>query len=175
MYLDYNSTPIMAENTTTTSSFQPPVGTVTGNGNGNGTTHDGNSLLDDMNHKKPIPTTTNAAAAAVDDAQSAYGASTLMADAEKHRPSGQVASGQKRPGNLLGTAIETNLTTTTTTKGLDPVYAAKAQLLNEALLDIGMGRYQWFLVVLTSVGWFLDEVREYIYSSPIFPPSSLPS
>lgn len=121
---------------------QPPT-------NGNGTD---NGFVDDLGHKKPV------------DAHSAYGASTLMTDAEKQRPgNGQVASGKKRPGNLLGTAIETNLTGT---KGLDPVYAAKAQLLNEALLDIGMGRYQWLLVIVTAVGWFLDEVSY----SPTHPP-----
>ena len=26
---------------------------------------------------------------------------------------------------------------------LDPVYAAKARVLNKAIQDIGMGRYQW--------------------------------
>lgn len=88
------------------------------------------------------------------DTQSAFGASTLMTDAEKQKPS-QAASGNKRPGNLFGTAVDTSLTNTS---GLDPVYAAKAQLLNEALLDIGMGRYQWLLLIVTSVGWFLDEV-----------------
>lgn len=88
------------------------------------------------------------------DTQSAFGASTLMTDAEKQRPS-QVASGKKRPGNLFRAAINTS---TIGTSGLDPVYAAKTQLLNEALLDIGMGRYQWLLVLVTAVGWFLDNV-----------------
>lgn len=120
--------------------------------NGNGTHDDDDGFVDDVGHKKPTGTGT--------DAHSAYGASTLMTEGEKQRPSGQVASGKKRPGNLLGSAIETSLAGT---KGLDPVYAAKAQLLNEALLDIGMGRYQWFLVVVTAVGWFLDEVRLFSY------------
>lgn len=88
------------------------------------------------------------------DGESAYGASTLMADVEKQRP-GPVASGKKRPGNLFDAAIDTSADKS---RGLDPVYAAKAQLLSEALLDIGMGRYQWLLLIVTAVGWFLDEV-----------------
>lgn len=109
---------------------------------------DGLVVDDDVihHHKKPS------------DVHSAFGASTLMTDAEKQRPSGLVASGNKRPGSLFGTAIETSRAGPDL-KGLDPVYAAKAQLLNEALLDIGMGRYQWLLLVVTAVGWFLDEVR----------------
>ncbi|PSS05248.1 major facilitator superfamily domain-containing protein [Coniella lustricola] len=87
------------------------------------------------------------------DAESAYGASTILADAEKQKPS-QTASGNKRPGNLFGSAVDTGASKTS---GLDPAYVAKAQLLNEALLDIGMGRYQWFLTIATAVGWFLDQ------------------
>ncbi|RHZ47811.1 uncharacterized protein CDV56_101323 [Aspergillus thermomutatus] len=40
--------------------------------------------------------------------------------------------------------------------GSGAVYAAKAQVLNKALLDLGMGRYQWLLFLITSIGWFLD-------------------
>lgn len=92
------------------------------------------------------------------DAESAFGASTLMTDVEKQRPT-QVASGKKRSGNLFRSAINTSATGTS---GLDPVYAAKSQLLNEALLDIGMGRYQWLLVLVTGVGWFLDNVSLFL-------------
>lgn len=96
------------------------------------------------------------------DAESAYGASTILADAEKHKPS-QTASGKKRPGNLFGSAVDTEASKTS---GLEPVYVAKAQLLNEALLDIGMGRYQWFLTIATAVGWFLDQVSSYKTTFP---------
>jgi hypothetical protein len=30
---------------------------------------------------------------------------------------------------------------------LDPVYAAKARILNKAIQDIGMGRYQWQVII----------------------------
>jgi len=29
-------------------------------------------------------------------------------------------------------------------EGLDPAYQAKASILNEAIQEIGMGRYQWY-------------------------------
>ncbi|KAG1873348.1 MFS general substrate transporter [Suillus tomentosus] len=40
----------------------------------------------------------------------------------------------------------------------DPVYQAKARILNHAIQDIGMGRYQWYLFVVTGFGWFADSV-----------------
>ena len=33
---------------------------------------------------------------------------------------------------------------------LDPVYAAKAKVLNKAIQDIGMGRYQWQVRSITT-------------------------
>ena len=86
------------------------------------------------------------------EAQSAF-ASTLLTDVEKTRPS-QVANSGKRHGNLYGSKMDTS----NPQAGVDPIYAAKAQLLNEALLDIGMGLYQWLLFLVTSMGWFLDYV-----------------
>lgn len=86
------------------------------------------------------------------EAQSAFGASTLMTDVEKQQPS-QVAPGpNKRPTTLFGAPVDTAAEET----GADRLYGSKAQLLNEALLDIGMGRYQWIMFLATSVGWFLD-------------------
>ncbi|EJD05146.1 MFS general substrate transporter [Fomitiporia mediterranea MF3/22] len=41
---------------------------------------------------------------------------------------------------------------------IDPVYHAKAHLLNEAFAEIGMGRYQWKLFVAAGFGWFADSV-----------------
>ncbi|KAG1750418.1 major facilitator superfamily domain-containing protein [Suillus paluster] len=40
----------------------------------------------------------------------------------------------------------------------DPVYQAKARILNRAIQDIGMGRYQWYLFVVAGFGWFADSV-----------------
>lgn len=42
--------------------------------------------------------------------------------------------------------------------GLDPVYAAKARVLNRALQDLGMGRYQWQLFFVIGFGWAQDNL-----------------
>ncbi|KAI0754770.1 MFS general substrate transporter [Daedaleopsis nitida] len=39
---------------------------------------------------------------------------------------------------------------------VDPVYHAKARVLNAAFQEIGMGRYQWYLFFVTGFGWFAD-------------------
>ncbi|KAK7059875.1 major facilitator superfamily domain-containing protein [Favolaschia claudopus] len=41
---------------------------------------------------------------------------------------------------------------------VDPIYQAKARILNEALQDIGMGRYQWGLFMVTGFGWLADNL-----------------
>ncbi|KAF2032310.1 MFS general substrate transporter [Setomelanomma holmii] len=41
---------------------------------------------------------------------------------------------------------------------LDPVYEAKARVLNKAIQDIGMGRYQWQLFVVIGFGWAQDNL-----------------
>ncbi|KAI0647860.1 MFS general substrate transporter [Trametes meyenii] len=42
--------------------------------------------------------------------------------------------------------------------GVDPVYQAKAKILNDAFQEIGMGRYQWYLFVVAGFGWFSDNL-----------------
>jgi hypothetical protein len=37
--------------------------------------------------------------------------------------------------------------------GVDPVFEAKAAVLNSAIQRIGMGKYQWKLFVLCGFGW----------------------
>lgn len=41
---------------------------------------------------------------------------------------------------------------------VDPVYHAKARVLNQALQEIGMGKYQWRLFAVAGFGWFSDSV-----------------
>ncbi|KLO16507.1 MFS general substrate transporter [Schizopora paradoxa] len=41
---------------------------------------------------------------------------------------------------------------------VDPIYRAKSHILNEAIQEIGMGRYQWWLFVVAGFGWFADSV-----------------
>ena len=50
--------------------------------------------------------------------------------------------------------------------GVDPIYAAKARVLNVAVQEIGMGRYQWQLFFVIGFGWAQDNlwpiVRSYL-------------
>ncbi|KIW80201.1 hypothetical protein Z517_06816 [Fonsecaea pedrosoi CBS 271.37] len=48
--------------------------------------------------------------------------------------------------------------TTHVQPGADAAYEAKIALVNEALIDIGMGPFQWKLFILTGFGWFVDNV-----------------
>jgi hypothetical protein len=41
---------------------------------------------------------------------------------------------------------------------VDPSYHEKAQILNDAIQDIGMGKYQWHLLIVAGFGWFSDNV-----------------
>ncbi|KAF2191359.1 MFS general substrate transporter [Zopfia rhizophila CBS 207.26] len=52
---------------------------------------------------------------------------------------------------------------------LDPVYEAKAKVLNKAVQDIGMGRYQWQLFIVIGFGWAMDNLFP-IATSLILPP-----
>ena len=52
---------------------------------------------------------------------------------------------------------------------IDPVYEAKAQVLNVAIQDIGMGWYQWQLFVVVGFGWASDNLWP-IVTSLIFTP-----
>ena len=43
--------------------------------------------------------------------------------------------------------------------GIDPIYEGKARVLNNAIQDIGMGRYQWQLfIVVGGFGWASDNL-----------------
>ncbi|KAE8367909.1 major facilitator superfamily domain-containing protein [Aspergillus caelatus] len=84
------------------------------------------------------------------EAQSAF-ASTLVVDVEKSLH-GKGADPSKPYINPNGISVST----LTNQAGSNAVYAAKAQLLNQALVDMKMGLYQWVLFIITSVGWFLD-------------------
>ncbi|KAF2198518.1 major facilitator superfamily transporter [Delitschia confertaspora ATCC 74209] len=52
---------------------------------------------------------------------------------------------------------------------LDPIYEAKAKVLNKAIQDIGMGRYQWQLFIVVGFGWASDNLWP-IVTSLIFTP-----
>ncbi|KAI1790843.1 MFS general substrate transporter [Ganoderma leucocontextum] len=48
---------------------------------------------------------------------------------------------------------------------VDPVYQAKARVLNAALQEIGMGKYQWWLFAVAGFGWFAY-VNEFHFNGP---------
>ncbi|KAL1893707.1 hypothetical protein Sste5346_006205 [Sporothrix stenoceras] len=52
---------------------------------------------------------------------------------------------------------------------VDPVYAAKAHVLNHAIQSIGMGKYQWQLFAVVGFGWASDNLWP-IVTSLIFTP-----
>lgn len=95
------------------------------------------------------------------EAQSAF-ASTLVVDVEKAPQSKEVPTDRPHT-NVYGSTINTP----TSVAGSDAVYAAKAALLNQALMDMGMGLYQWLLFIITSVGWFLDSVCLHMNSAKV--------
>ena len=45
---------------------------------------------------------------------------------------------------------------------VDPVYEAKARVLNKAIQDIGMGRYQWQVRCLTLVSQSLRDMDSFL-------------
>lgn len=51
----------------------------------------------------------------------------------------------------------------------DPVYEAKAHLLNNAIQEIGMGKYQWQLFVVIGFGWAADNMWPIITSLILTP------
>lgn len=53
----------------------------------------------------------------------------------------------------LRSEVETDISAS----GLDTAYDRKAKVINIAIQDIGMGRYQWELYVLCGMGWVADK------------------
>jgi len=50
----------------------------------------------------------------------------------------------KFSGESLENQMKVSLKLEGVYEGLDPAYQAKASILNEAIQEIGMGRYQWY-------------------------------
>ncbi|KAF1947983.1 MFS general substrate transporter [Clathrospora elynae] len=79
--------------------------------------------------------------------------------------------GQDDRGTTRETAVHTEETPVSVLEdgSLDPVYEAKAKVLNKAIQDIGMGRYQWQLFIVIGFGWAMDNLWP-IVTSLIFTP-----
>ncbi|KAI6042382.1 major facilitator superfamily domain-containing protein [Pisolithus marmoratus] len=59
-----------------------------------------------------------------------------------------------RPGDVLQASTQDIFSG----ESFDPVYHAKARLLNDAIQEIGMGKYQWYLFFVCGFGWFADNL-----------------
>lgn len=97
------------------------------------------------------------------DGRSAFAATTLRDATQAGEKAGDeddlaVDSHQ----TLWGTPIELEAAHISA-RGADMRTLAKGRLIDEALLQIGMGRYQYRLLSLTALAWFLDYV-----SRPLF-------
>ncbi|KAI1867655.1 hypothetical protein JX265_007457 [Neoarthrinium moseri] len=55
---------------------------------------------------------------------------------------------------------------------VDPVYEAKARVLNKAIKDIGMGKYQWQLFLVVGFGWASDNLWPIVTSLILTPISN---
>ncbi|KAI0839268.1 MFS general substrate transporter [Hypoxylon sp. FL0890] len=75
----------------------------------------------------------------------------------------------EHPGEDLAIGIEDEDVSTIPKGTIDPVYEAKAIVLNKAIQDIGMGWYQWQLFVVVGFGWASDNLWP-IVTSLIFTP-----
>ncbi|KAL5495861.1 MFS1_1 [Sanghuangporus weigelae] len=56
------------------------------------------------------------------------------------------------------TSVKENETLDLFDDSIDPVYQAKARILNHAIQEIGMGKYQWQLFCVAGFGWFADNL-----------------
>lgn len=71
-----------------------------------------------------------------------------MDKVEPDSKSKDAASVHSTPSFNNGLPNEEELVPTLLKGSIDPVYEGKAQVLNSAIQDIGMGRYQWQLFVV---------------------------
>ncbi|CAE7192270.1 unnamed protein product [Rhizoctonia solani] len=67
-------------------------------------------------------------------------------------------SDHSRPSTLAGVQTDVKITEQVLPEGsVDPVYQARAELLNDTIQRIGMGRYQkWHLFIVAGFGWLAD-------------------
>jgi len=49
--------------------------------------------------------------------------------------------------------------------GADAAYELKIKIMNESLIDIGMGPFQWKIFFMTGFGWFVDNVSRELGST----------
>ncbi|KAL4916785.1 major facilitator superfamily domain-containing protein [Aspergillus aurantiobrunneus] len=67
-------------------------------------------------------------------------------------------AGVRPPTELTLEALRAEVEAGVVASGHDSVYDRKAKIINRAIQDIGMGRYQWGLFVLCGFGWIADNL-----------------
>ncbi|KAG9026010.1 hypothetical protein FS837_004756, partial [Tulasnella sp. UAMH 9824] len=65
---------------------------------------------------------------------------------------------EKKHGHILERTESRQLSDILPEGAVDPVYQAKAEVLNRAIQEIGFGKYQAFLFVVTGFGWLVDNL-----------------
>ena len=78
---------------------------------------------------------------------------------DRDSKSKDAASVTSTPSINNGLPNEEELVPTLLKGSIDPVYEGKAQVLNSAIQDIGMGRYQWQLFVVVGGLYMFREPR----------------
>ncbi|KAI9369135.1 major facilitator superfamily domain-containing protein [Aspergillus egyptiacus] len=69
-----------------------------------------------------------------------------------------VGSIQSQEGHLTLEILRAEVENDVSTTGHDSVYDRKSKVINRAIQDIGMGRYQWELFALCGFGWLADNL-----------------
>jgi hypothetical protein len=84
------------------------------------------------------------------EAPSTFAATTMFNGTTMHEKGG--AAQNIKGKTLLGEEVDIE---NSGTKGR---YPSKAQLIDQAMLGVGMGWYHWRLLIVTAMAWFLDYV-----------------
>ncbi|KAI1638405.1 transporter [Biscogniauxia mediterranea] len=92
----------------------------------------------------------------------------MKTSAEEERPDGEEP--RLTPGESVAVGVDD---VSIIPKGtIDPVYEAKARVLNRAIQDIGMGWYQWQLFIVVGFGWASDNLWPIVTSLILTPISN---
>lgn len=76
-------------------------------------------------------------------------------------PSSQIGDGNSTTAADDLEALEDDPVRLAAREGIQPVFYAKVLVLNKAMSELGMGRYQWELFVSSGFGWFADNLCEF--------------
>ncbi|CAI7573430.1 unnamed protein product [Penicillium pancosmium] len=83
--------------------------------------------------------------------------SNTSLDRASSQENGSGAGPEKR-STLTLEALREEIDSSISASGHNTVYDRKAKVINRAIQDIGMGRYQWGLFILCGMGWVADNL-----------------